>query len=64
VVNKVALGQVFSEYFGLSLPIFIQPTAPQSSSSITWGWYNRQVMATVPSGLSITPRRIQKYFLI
>jgi hypothetical protein len=31
VVDKVALGQVFSEYFCF----------PQSSSSIVWGWYNR-----------------------
>jgi hypothetical protein len=31
VVDKVALGQVFS------LPIFIPPIAPQSPSSIIWG---------------------------
>jgi hypothetical protein len=53
VVDKVALGQVFSEY-----SIFIPPTAPQPSSSNIWGWYNRPVVAAVPSGLSLTPLRI------
>jgi hypothetical protein len=37
------------------LPIFIPPIAPQSQSSIIWGWYNRPVVATVPSGLSLAP---------
>jgi hypothetical protein len=36
------------------LPILIPPTAPHSSS-IIWGWYNRPVVADVPSGLSLTP---------
>jgi hypothetical protein len=39
------------------LPIFIPPIAPHSSS-IIWGWYNRPVVAAVPSGLSLTPLRI------
>jgi hypothetical protein len=43
VVDKVALA------------IFIPPIAPQSPSSIIWGWYNRPVLAAVPSGLSLTP---------
>jgi hypothetical protein len=42
------------------LPIFIPPIAPQSSSSIIWGWYNRPIVAAVPSGLSLTPLRIIK----
>jgi hypothetical protein len=29
--------------------------APRSPSSIIWGWYNRPVVAAVPSGLSLTP---------
>jgi hypothetical protein len=29
-----------------------------NSSSIIWGWYNRPVVAAVPSGLSLTPLRI------
>jgi hypothetical protein len=33
VMEKVALGQVFSENFGLfPLPIYISPASPQSSS--------------------------------
>jgi hypothetical protein len=55
VVEKVALQQVFSEYFGFPLLSFILPVAPQSSSSIIWGWYSRPVVAAVPSGLSLTP---------
>jgi hypothetical protein len=58
VVDKVALGWVFSEYFGFPQPIFIPSIAPQSPSSIIWGWYNRPVVAAVPSGLSLTPQRI------
>jgi hypothetical protein len=59
VVDKVALGQVFSDYFGFPpLPIFIPPISPQSPSPIVWGWYNRPVVAAVPSGLSLTPLRI------
>jgi hypothetical protein len=45
VVDKAALGQVFSEYFGFPLPL-IPPTAPHSSSIIP-GWYNRPVVASV-----------------
>jgi hypothetical protein len=40
------------------LPIFIPPIAPQSPSSIIWGWYNGPVVATVPSELSLTPLRV------
>jgi hypothetical protein len=49
VVDKVALEQVFSEYFGFPpLPIFIPPISPQSPSPIIWGLYNRPVVAAVP----------------
>jgi hypothetical protein len=48
VVDKVALGQVFSEYFGFPLPIFISPISPQSPSPVNWGWYIRPVVAAVP----------------
>jgi hypothetical protein len=44
VVDKVALGQVLSEY--LSFP-YIPPIAAQSPSSIIWGWYNRPIVAAV-----------------
>jgi hypothetical protein len=40
------------------LPIFIPPVAPQLPSSIIWDWYNRPVVAAVPSGLSLNPLRI------
>jgi hypothetical protein len=39
------------------LPTSIPPIAPQSSSSIIWGLYNRPEVAAVPSGLSPTPLR-------
>jgi hypothetical protein len=42
------------------LPIFISPIAPQSPTSITLGWYNRPVVAAVPSGHSLTSLRIIK----
>jgi hypothetical protein len=48
VVDKVALGQVFSEYFGFPMPIFISPISAQSPSPIIRGWYNRSVLAAVP----------------
>jgi hypothetical protein len=48
VVDKVALGQVFSEYFEFPFPIFIPPISPQSASPVIRGWYNRPVVAAVP----------------
>jgi hypothetical protein len=48
-------GAGFLRVLRFSLPIFIPPIAPQSSSSIIWGWYNRPEVAAVPSGLSPTP---------
>jgi hypothetical protein len=48
----------FLRVLRLPLPIFIQPTAPQSPSYMVLGWYNRAVAAAVPSGLSVTPLRI------
>jgi hypothetical protein len=57
VVDKVAWSRFFPST-SVSLPIFIPPIAPQSPSSITWGWYNRPVVAAVPSGLSLTTLRI------
>jgi hypothetical protein len=48
VVDKVALGQVFSRVFRFPLPIFIPPISPQSPSPVIRGWYNRLVVAAVP----------------
>jgi hypothetical protein len=42
VVDKVALGQVFSEYFGLPCQFSFRRLL-QSPSSIIWGWYNRPI---------------------
>jgi hypothetical protein len=47
-MDKVALGQVFSEYFGFPCPIFIPSISPQSPSPIIRSWYNRPVVAAVP----------------
>jgi hypothetical protein len=43
------------------LPIIILPIAPQSPSSIFWGWYNRPVVTAVPSGLRLKTLRRIKY---
>jgi hypothetical protein len=40
------------------LPIRIPPIASQSASPSIRGWYNRPVVAAVPSGLTLTPLRI------
>jgi hypothetical protein len=52
-------GAGFLRVLQFPLPIFIPPIAPQSSSSIIWGLYNRPVVAAVPSGLSPTPPMIK-----
>jgi hypothetical protein len=60
VVDKVALGQVFFEYFGFPCQSSFHQISPQSPSPIIWGWYNMPVVAAVPSGLSLTPQTIIK----
>jgi hypothetical protein len=47
-VDKVALVQVFSEYFS-----FPWTTVPYPS--VIWDWSNRPVVAAVPSRLGQTP---------
>jgi hypothetical protein len=49
-MDRVALGQVFSQYFGFPLPILIPPIALHSSPVIIG-----QIVADVSSGLSLTP---------
>jgi hypothetical protein len=62
VVDKVALGQVFSQYFGFPLPR-IPPTAPHSSYSIIWDWYNRPDSGLSSSGLgSTSPQETKENF--
>jgi hypothetical protein len=46
-------GAGFLRVLRFPLPICIPPTAPQSPPSVIWGWYNRPVVAAVPSGLSL-----------
>jgi hypothetical protein len=48
-------GAGFLRVLRFPLSIRIPPIAPHSSSSIIWGWYNRPVVAAVPSGHSLTP---------
>jgi hypothetical protein len=50
-------GAGFLRVLRFPLPIFIPPIAPQSPSSVICDWYNRPVVAAVPSGLSLTPLR-------
>jgi hypothetical protein len=59
-------GAGFLRVLRFPLPIFISPISPQSPSSIIWGWYNRPVVAAVPSGLSLTPLTIinKKYISV
>jgi hypothetical protein len=51
-------GAGFLRVLRFPLPIFIPQIAPQSPSSHILGWYNKPVLADVPSGLSLTPLRI------
>jgi hypothetical protein len=48
-------GTGFLRVLRFPLPILIPPTAPHSSSSIIWGWYNRPI-----SRLSLTPPKETK----
>jgi hypothetical protein len=54
VVDKVVLGQVFSEYFRFPCQSSFHQLLHNHPSTI-WGLYNRSEMAAVPSGLSPTP---------
>jgi hypothetical protein len=51
VVDKLALGQVFSEYFGFPCQSSFHQLLQKSSSSIIWGLYNRSEVAAVPRDL-------------
>jgi hypothetical protein len=53
VEDKVVLEAGFDWVLLFPQPIFIPPIAPQSPSSIIWGWYNRPIVAIVPSELSL-----------
>jgi hypothetical protein len=51
MVDKAALGQVFSEYFGS----LAKHSTNFSIIIITRGWHNRPFVAAVPSGPNWTP---------
>jgi hypothetical protein len=53
-------GAGFLRVLRFPLPIFIPPIAPQSSSSIIWGLYNRPEMAAVPVDLVPPPTNNKK----
>jgi hypothetical protein len=62
VVDKVALGQVFSEYLGFPCPSSFHQLLHNHNHhhhhrhlSSGAGTYNRPVVVAVPSGLSLTP---------
>jgi hypothetical protein len=58
VVDKVARGQVFSEYFGFPCQSSFHELLHNHHHLSSGGWYNRPVVATVPRGLSLTPLRV------
>jgi hypothetical protein len=45
----------FLQVLRFPVPIFIPQIAPESPSSIIWGWYNRSIVSAVPNGLSLAP---------
>jgi hypothetical protein len=57
VVDKVALGQVFSEYFGFPCQSPFHQFLHKSPSPIIRGWYNRPVVAAVPK---VPPHTLKK----
>jgi hypothetical protein len=52
VVDKVALGQVFFEYFGFPCQFLFHELLQKSSSFIICGLYNRPEVAAVPRELA------------
>jgi hypothetical protein len=61
VVDKVALGQVFSEYFGFPCQFSFHQLLHNHHHLSSGGWYNRPTVADVPSGLSLaSPRETLK----
>jgi hypothetical protein len=64
-VDRAALGQVSSQYFGFPCHSFSPPTASQSSPSIIQGWYNRPIndLGSTPGpGLLLALQYMAKMF--
>jgi hypothetical protein len=57
--GRSGTGADFLGVLRFPLLIFIPAVAPQSSSFIILVWYNRPVLAAVPSGLTLTTLRIR-----
>jgi hypothetical protein len=57
VVDKVALGQVFSEYFGFPCQSSFHQLLHNHHHLIIWGLYNRPEVAAVPRDL-VPPHKI------
>jgi hypothetical protein len=58
-VEKVALEQVSSENFGSACQSSFHQML-RTSSSIILGWFNRPIVADVPSGLRLNPHQEKK----
>jgi hypothetical protein len=54
-MERAALGQVFSEYFGFPCHSFIPLIGPQTLPSIVKGWGNRPILGLNISGFGSTP---------
>jgi hypothetical protein len=55
VVDRAALGQMFSQHFGFPCRAFIPLTSPQLSPYTIQGWYSRPINSAVRVGL--VPKR-------
>jgi hypothetical protein len=53
--GRSGTGAGFLRVLQFSLAIFIPPIAPQSPSSVIWGWHNRPIVIAVPSGYNSDP---------
>jgi hypothetical protein len=66
VVDKAALGQVFSEYFGMLGISSVPPIALQSlsSSRIIRGWDNRPLVASkILDSVELHPKKKKKSYM-
>jgi hypothetical protein len=52
--GQSGIGAGFLRVLRFPLPIFIPPIAPQSPSSVIWDWYNKPIVAAVPSRLTVS----------
>jgi hypothetical protein len=55
MVDKMALGQVFSEYFAFPCKFSFHRLLHNHHHHLVWGWYNRPNSGRSTSELSLTP---------